>query len=175
MEEKTKYHRPQEEVKCQSCGVVFKKDCSEVRRNNKLGVGHYCSRSCVRIGRVSNKLGNPKNLKPDNSKDKYTGLREHLSRIKKRGKEINIDLDDLYTIWTNQNGVCPYTGVQLLHPKDSKNKPILYKASLDRIDSSLGYVKGNIQFVSAAANYAKGSMSHEEMIEFCKLVCEKWR
>ena len=87
MLEKTKYQRPQKEVKCESCGKIFKKDESEIRRNNKLGVGHYCSRSCVRIGRVSNKLGNPKNLIPDNSKDKYTGLREHLSRIKKRGKE----------------------------------------------------------------------------------------
>jgi hypothetical protein len=175
MEEKIKYHRPQEEIKCNSCGITFKKDISEIKRNLNLGVGHYCSRSCVRKGRVSNKLGNPKNLIPDNIKDKYTGLREHLTRTKNRGKEVNIDLDDLLEIWESQNGICPYTGIKLLHPKDSKDKQIYFKASLDRIDSSLGYVKGNIQFISAAANFAKGSMSHEDMIEFCKLISYNWK
>jgi hypothetical protein len=49
---------------------------------------------------------------------------------------------------------------------------MMYKASLDRIDSSLGYIIGNIQFISATANL--GSMTHVEMIMFCKLIRDNW-
>ena len=43
-------------------------------------------------------------------------------------------------------------------------------ASLDRIDSSLPYEVGNIQFVSRTLNYAKNSMSHDEFEEFLDLL-----
>jgi hypothetical protein len=175
MEEKIKYQRPQEEVKCHCCDNIFKKDGSEIRRNNKLGKEHYCSLTCVRKGRVTNISGNPELLKADNRKDKYTGLREHLTRAKKRNKEVNITLDDLLETWENQKGICPYTGITLIHPKDAKNHIMLYKASLDRVDSSLGYIKGNIQFISATANLAKHSMTHEEMVIFCKIITNHWK
>jgi hypothetical protein len=47
-------------------------------------------------------------------------------------------------------------------------------ASLDRIDSSKGYIKGNIQFVSVIANYAKNEMTHDEMLYFCKATAKFW-
>lgn len=174
MKEKNKYQRPQLNVKCNVCNVSFLKDGSEVRRNEKLAKKHYCSLSCVSTGRVSNKNGNLLSLNASNRKDKYTGLREHLARAKKRNKEINIDLDDLLEIWESQKGICPYTGLTLIHPKNAKNHIMLYKASLDRIDSSLGYIKGNIQFISATANLAKGSMTHEEMVTFCRIIAKNW-
>ena len=43
-------------------------------------------------------------------------------------------------------------------------------ASLDRIDSSLGYIPGNVQFVSVIANYAKRDFQEEELFEFCEAV-----
>lgn len=41
------------------------------------------------------------------------------------------------------------------------NPDIRYRASLDRIDSSKGYIKGNVQFVATPINYLKGTMSDE--------------
>lgn len=41
-----------------------------------------------------------------------------------------------------------------------------YQASLDRIDSSKGYIEGNVEFVCLAVNYAKNGFSKEQMIEF---------
>jgi hypothetical protein len=41
---------------------------------------------------------------------------------------------------------------------------------VDRIDSSKGYVKGNIQFTSIVCNHAKNGMSDIEMKEWIKLV-----
>ena len=39
----------------------------------------------------------------------------------------------------------------------------------------MGYVKGNIQFISASANFAKNTMSHNEMVDFCKIIANKWK
>ena len=48
--------------------------------------------------------------------------------------------------------------------------PNIRKASLDRIDSSIGYVEGNVQWVSKQANLSKHVMSMSELYEFCRKV-----
>lgn len=42
----------------------------------------------------------------------------------------------------------------------------LKRASLDRIDSSKGYVKGNVEFVCLLINMAKNSYSKKEVSSF---------
>ena len=37
--------------------------------------------------------------------------------------------------------------------------------SLDRKDSSIGYIKSNIQFISIAMNHLKNNMTEEQMQE----------
>jgi hypothetical protein len=85
MEVKIKYHRPQSEVKCYCCGNILK-DGSEIRRTEKLGKNTIVrllvlERVEFQILKVMSHF-----LQSDNRKDKYTGLREHLNRAKKRGK-----------------------------------------------------------------------------------------
>ena len=45
-----------------------------------------------------------------------------------------------------------------------------YKASLDRKDSSKGYIEGNVQFVSCALNYAKNSSDDSSVVELISLI-----
>ena len=44
------------------------------------------------------------------------------------------------------------------------------KASLDRIDSSKGYTKDNVEFVSTSINYMKNSMSKEDTLELIQII-----
>lgn len=173
--------RPQVETICSTCSKKFLKDGSEVRRNAKLGRRNFCSLNCV--GTASNShLGREGNIAVlkrywEKNKGKVRNqFAEYLRRSRSRRKnkdKILITTEDLKIQWNKQNGICPYTGVKLEHPKYTKNN-FIYTASLDRIDSSKGYIPGNIQFISITANYAKSDMSHELMIEFCKLVTKKW-
>lgn len=180
MEKKIKkYQRTQIEVVCNysECGKTFMKDLSEVKRNQKRGCENYCSLSCS--GKANHKQliihsGNHINLKNVTKTDKFTGFREHLRRTKNRNHNTTITLEDLLEQWIKQDGICPYTGVKLIHPIRLKDEGYLYLASLDRIDSSLGYISGNIQFISATANFAKNKMSHNEMLLFCQLISENW-
>lgn len=174
-----KYKRPQGPVICSNpkCKSLFLKDLSEIKRNKKRGCNNYCSLSCAGI--VNNKQLKSGDINSEyligvTKADKYTGLREHLRRTKYRTREVNITLDDLLEQWVKQGGVCPYTGVKLIHPIRIKDESMIYMASLDRVDSKIGYVKGNIQFISATANLAKNNMTHEQMIEFCLLITKNW-
>lgn len=174
-------NRKQELVICSNpnCEKQVLKNSSEVKRNLKIGRLNYCSLSCS--GMV-----NHQHLKKfskenqiylinvyDNRKDEYTGLREHLRRVKKRDPNYDITIEDLLLQWNQQNGICVYSGVKLNHPKDGGSNMI--KASLDRIDSSKGYIKGNIQFISISCNHAKNSMTHEEMLEFCEIISNHYK
>lgn len=43
-------------------------------------------------------------------------------------------------------------------------------ASLDRIDSSKGYIPGNVQWVDKRVNYMKQALPEGEFAELCRLV-----
>jgi len=59
---------------------------------------------------------------------------------------------------------CPYLGVELITDKDKCHHPNYY--TIDRIDSSKGYVKGNIQIISYFANTIKNNATIDELITF---------
>jgi hypothetical protein len=158
------------------CNKEFLKDKSELKRNDKIGRKNYCSLKCS--GHSSHKhlkkyVGeNVKYLKPyqNNRRDEFTGLREHFRRVKKRKHYYDITLEDLLDLWNQQEGICPYSGVKLVHPNEGGNN--LNTASLDRIDSKVGYIKGNLQFISIICNQAKNNLTHEEMLTFLKTISD---
>ena len=80
-------------------------------------------------------------------------------RARSEGWECNVDIEYLKSIWT---GVCPITGVELQIGQAKDTIPDTYRASLDRLDSTKGYVKGNVQYISFRANNIKTDSSFEE-------------
>jgi hypothetical protein len=76
----------------------------------------------------------------------------------------------------NQNGICQFSGVKLILNGYTKIfKDSRYAASLDRIDSKKGYVRGNVRWVSRAINLMKNDMSDESLNEFLKLISENYK
>lgn len=180
---KYKVGRKLTEFRCDHCGKLETKPTSEYNRNIRLGKRNFCSRSCAasfnnknrskKQSLHSNSEENKSHLKSicDNKKDEYTLFRYTLRNAKKRFKKFNLTLECLKSLWEEQKGICPYSKVSLVLPtyKDTV-KDIRYRASLDRIDSSKGYIKGNVQFISTSINYLKGEMSHEDTIEFLQII-----
>ena len=100
-----------------------------------------------------------------------------LGRFKNIAKRRSIDFEEdvsseyLWGIYLNQGGLCAYTGLPILFPVNSYKRKT-GTASLDRINSSKGYEVGNLQWVHKDINQMKGSLSHFEFINFCKLIVE---
>lgn len=84
------------------------------------------------------------------------------NRAVRRGLEFNLELSDIII-----PEKCPLLEV----PFQFGTKECYdYSPSIDRIDNSKGYVKGNIQIISMKANAMKNSASLEELHTFCKSI-----
>lgn len=86
---------------------------------------------------------------------------KHRAKYDYGGMDFSIEVRDIVL-----PKVCPYLGVGFI-PLDKD-----YGYSLDRIDSSKGYVKGNIQVISRLANIMKNNATKEQLIAFAKGVLE---
>lgn len=95
--------------------------------------------------------------------------KQYLTKLTYRQKEVTVSLQDLVDKWKQQQGRCVYSNLKLtLVGKDSEWK--VSTASLDRIDSSKGYVPGNIQWVHKRINTMKNDMPEDEFILWCAAV-----
>ena len=79
---------------------------------------------------------------------------------KRRNLEHSIDLEYLLYLLNSQSERCAITGIMMVHKPDPR------AASIDRIDSDLGYVRGNIQLVCKVINFAKNTCTNTEIICF---------
>ena len=73
------------------------------------------------------------------------------TRATRKGREFNIEIEDIVI-----PDLCPVFGVPLVEETE-------YAPSIDRIDSSKGYIKGNIQIISRRANLLKNNAIIEEL------------
>ena len=75
-------------------------------------------------------------------------------------------------ILIQQNYKCSLSGVDLFFHKKGRKNRSTGTISLDRIDSSKGYIKGNVQWVHKTINKIKLKLSNSEFKYWCKLVAE---
>ena len=166
------------ELICGCCGKKFERLASEVKRCRKRGIYQtYCSNSCSgKIHNIGKSNGVTDHLCAGNRRDMLTPFRWFIARARNRDKETNLSSDYLKDLWERQRGICPLSGASLLLPDSTSgwiNGINWRNASLDRIDNSIRYRRGNVRFVSVMANIGRGTFSDKELIEFCQAVANK--
>lgn len=92
-----------------------------------------------------------------------------LSHIKQSAKTRNIifdvSIEYLNDLWVASKNKCSISGIHI---------EMNGTASLDRIDSSKGYIKGNVQWVHKNVNIMKRSLGQDEFIDICRAIADKW-
>lgn len=100
-------------------------------------------------------------------------VRAYLSYLRakavRRGGDC-ITVDALETLWFAQKGRCALTGWEMTFELAKGVVPT--NCSIDRVDSSQGYVPGNVQLVCRAANVAKHDLSVSDFVQMCRAVLE---
>jgi hypothetical protein len=86
-----------------------------------------------------------------------------------RGYQWNLTIEDIWSMYEAQEGVCALSGL----PIGWSDKGLTATASIDRIDSSEGYIKENVQLVHKDINFMKQQYEQEYFINLCKAVADK--
>jgi hypothetical protein len=96
------------------------------------------------------------------SKSRKPGPRDPKDPIRRM---VDIDYDFLLDLWDKQDGKCALTNIPMVHKFHQLNA-----VSIDRINSSKGHVKGNIQLVCKAINLMKNTHTNEEVFQFLEVI-----
>jgi len=99
----------------------------------------------------------------------WKGIVRCANGSKKRRKiELGITIEDAWKLFLAQGRRCALSGLELKFPTRYVDRS--GTASLDRIDSLLGYVMGNVQWVHKDINRMKSTLTQSRFIELCGLV-----
>lgn len=106
----------------------------------------------------------------------YYGSFKYNRKYKGIDFSENVTMEYLWELFLKQDKKCSLSGIPLqLNPRWSKQNKgeyteIIQNASIDRINSKLGYTLENIQWVHKDINMMKGSLKEVDFISFCKQV-----
>lgn len=139
--------------KCRECIRLEKRKYAAVWNAKHPGVSNACAK------RHKEKLRRENPIKA-RAREAYSDAKK---RATKQGMAFDLTAKYVLEIMID-TVVCPYLNWPLTHAAD-KAKTL---ASLDRIDSTEGYVRGNVQVVSYLANMMKSSATKAELLLFAE-------
>lgn len=184
---KEKMNIPEGYAYCNECKQILPiEEFGKYHKNNKEYLNSVCKKCAViRVLRCPNRAETQtrSNLNKETRRKSDEEYRKHLleidkkyyksekgikqkllerarERAKKRNLEIDITVDDIIL-----PKKCPILEIPL---SPGNQYDYLSSYSLDRIDNSKGYIKGNIRVISTLANIMKNSASNEQLITFSK-------
>jgi len=102
-----------------------------------------------------------------------------FSHIKSKATERNLDFEItqkfLWELLEKQNHRCALSGIPINLSKKIKNGNPDFNyitASVDRINSSIGYIESNVQWIHKDINKMKMAYDNNYFIETCKLIAK---
>lgn len=94
-----------------------------------------------------------------------------LKRAKRKQHEIDITREEAEELYLKQNRLCSLSALPISFAESGTDYlKGNQTASLDRIDSKKGYVKGNVQWVHKSVNLMKNTLNQSQFINICKLI-----
>lgn len=152
--------------KCRRCGAYKLRTDFYPRKTGTDGHMSWC-KSCVCEYRNLRRQGvstaeQQRQWKKDNPK------RTMIHRAAKRAKMLGLEFD-LSVVDIEIPHVCPILGIEL---QVGEAYGQFDSPSLDRIDNTQGYVRGNVQVISYRANRMKNDATPEELKSFAAWVLE---
>lgn len=159
----------------------------------RIGVGKFgmvwlCRCDCGKLVEVSSNglvSGNTKScgclkMRCGESNPRFIGYKEISGRFwqsilrqsESRRLEVDITKEYIWDLFIKQDKKCALTDLVLEFNKNAVDRS--GTASLDRIDSSKGYIKGNVQWVHKNINEMKWDIPQRKFINYCLLVAKKF-
>lgn len=87
-----------------------------------------------------------------------------------RSLDFSLTIEKMWELFVKQKNRCAISGVEIDFATNSRLKD--QTASLDRIDSSLGYEVSNVQWIHKDVNKMKNNMSDDSLIKWCRIICK---
>lgn len=94
--------------------------------------------------------------------------RSIINNSKVKNRDVKINRDYIWSVYQKQKGVCALTGWPISFAKGGR-------ASVDRIDSTKGYINGNIQIVDSRANKIKMNNTDKFFYKVCEAIARHRR
>lgn len=148
-------------LKCHACSKIYTALTQSIRLKNMKSCG--CLRGQQNGIRLYKGVG-------DLSGQYWRTLERGA---KERNLEFNITKEYAYNLFLEQSNLCALSGEPITLYKSFKYRRTEQSASLDRIDSSKGYIEGNVQWVHKRVNFMKGAMGEGEFFHFVKKIYER--
>lgn len=148
-------------VKC-DCGHIYYTGHPTLVRKSKGTTLPYCN-ACFSSDKKKPKRNT---MVSDNISKSLYGKLVYNAKI--RGIDFKLSPEYLEDLWVKQNGKCALSNLDIT--LDVRSIDVKYTkgtASLDRIDSTIGYIEGNVQWVHKYINYMKCDFTQNEFIDFC--------
>lgn len=144
------------QLKC-SCGQLYEASTSHLR--NKQWPKKYC-------GVYQNHSGFG-----DLNTSLYCDIR---ASAKRRGLKFKVTKQYVWELYLKQDCKCKLSGLPIFFAKNAYDNHHLRTntASLDRIDSDKGYVKGNVQWVHKHINLMKSAHNEDYFLELCRVITD---
>lgn len=154
--------------------VLCQCDCGNETEINLFALfGSMPTKSCgclsTEVKKSKTKANNPRWTGYESISGHFFG--SIRSGARKRKLVFDITAKDIFNLFIKQDRKCALTGLDLCfrscYGKWDGN------ASLDRIDSSKGYVIGNVQWVHKDVNKMKMDFKQDDFIRLCQLVAKQ--
>lgn len=150
-------------IECVNCLTMFHR--KEYHKNKVKGL-LCCSRKCRAEYLKSAYVGdrNPRYKKMDDLSRWFVFKTKNIKNsAKTRNLDFDLDAHYLMDMYKKQNGLCFYTGIPMQMAITENWGELKCAApdilSVDRVDSSIGYLKGNVVLCCTAINKMKSNYS----------------